>query len=943
MKKQLIILLVLLMTFISSDLLANKYAVHFKDKTGTPYSINNPGAFLSERSLQRRARLNVSTTIQDLPVNPAYVQLVANAGAQVMFTSRWLNCVLVSCSQAQANQIAQLSCVSKVVYVAPGSYKNEKSRFSNKLESEDNFKPVVNGTKEDYQYGSGYNQINQINGIPVHQQGYTGSGILVAILDAGFDNANNIGAFSRLYNEGRIVLTRDFVIPGGNVYASNTSSHGTNVLSCMGSYLPGQFIGTAPDASFALIRTENDGSEYLIECYNWTIGAELADSLGADEISTSLGYNEFDDASMNYTHADMDGETAISSIGALVATEKGIFVTASAGNSNGESFPWVGTPADVVNVCTVGAINSNGTIASFSSIGPNGAGDPKPNVLALGVNATVISTSGNVSSASGTSFSCPITAGMIACLLQANPNITPDVLLNIIDQTGNRYPDHDDAYGYGIPNYATALQAVLELSDLEYSNIVINDQSGNNDGKLNPGETASVNMNVHNKSDRTLNNVRIYFTCDDSLVTISSDTVNLGNFIAHQSKSYNNLFSISLSENVLPKYVIKIKAYASYNGGMTSKIFNILVYGPLLQYVSFAIANDNNDNGVLEPGETADMYVYVINNGNENINNVSGVLSSPSDLITINSNNKVFGNVNVGVTRYTSYNVTLSSNAPQSNINVPFNLLLSNASDSVTKNISFNYSDQCQLVFNLHDSYGDGWNGAHLLVSFSDGSTSQNYTLNSGNSATYTINVVSGVVVTLTWQSGNYDSECSFDVEYADGTVIYQTSGTPSSGVLYTFTVNCGGVAPSICNAPTDVDAVVNNANIVLSWSIQGEDTPRRYSIYRDSVYIGSSSTMSFTDANLGNGNYCYVVEAIYQSGCVSEQSQEVCAEVVTSSLPGDANNSYTVDVSDIMAVISYMLNENPSPFNFTNADVNNDGMINVYDIVGIVNIIMGK
>jgi len=455
---------------LSTNLSAQKYAVYFKDKDNSPYSIDNPEAFLSQRSLDRRARHGIEITAQDLPVNPQYVQQVKNLGAKTPFTSKWLNCVLVSCSPTIINQIENLPFVSHCVYVAPDSYSGKSgegtvvSKFSNKLEKEEDFK-LINPAdiREQYGYGQGYEQIHQINGIPVHEQGFTGEGVLIAVLDAGFQNANALSVFSSIYDEERMVFELDVVKPGGNIYASNTSNHGTHVLSCMSANANNQFVGTAPKASFALIRTEDSYSEYLIECYNWVVGAEAADSIGADIINTSLGYFEFDDYSMDFTYSQMDGESIVSSFAAKTAIEKGIFVTVSMGNNNYTSWPWMGSPGDATYAGTIGAVDYAGIIAFFSSLGPNGAGTPKPNVLARGVDATVYSTSGNISSADGTSFSSPISCGMYACLIQANPNIHPALLRDIVDETGDRYPNYDITYGYGIPNYAAALETVLSL------------------------------------------------------------------------------------------------------------------------------------------------------------------------------------------------------------------------------------------------------------------------------------------------------------------------------------------------------------------------------------------------------------------------------------------------------------------------------------------------
>jgi len=586
MKKLILTFLVLAL---SVHLSAQKYAVYFKDKNDTPYSIENPEQFLSQRSIDRRARHNIDVTTQDLPVNPQYVAALISMGAKVPFTSKWLNCALVSCSQTIINQIEQLDFVSHVVYVGTGSYSaksgddNLPSQFSDKLEKEKNFKEVnTRDINENYLYGYGYSQINQINGIPVHERGYTGEDVLIAVLDAGFHNVNSLTVFSKLFTEGRLVFEKDIVKPNGNIYASNTSDHGTNVLSCMSAYTNNSFVGTAPKASYALIRTEYVDTEYLIECYNWVVGVELADSIGADIINSSLGYTGFDDSSMNYTFSQMDGETPVASFAAKCAVEKGIFVTVSAGNNNGDDeWPWIGSPADAKYAASIGAVKDNGDIAPFSSLGPNAVGDPKPNICAMGWEATVYTTSGGIAYSYGTSFSSPISCGMYACLIQANPQLHPANLRDIVDATGDRYPNHHITYGYGIPDFASALENVLSIIELEVVEVEVDDSQGNNDGKLNPGETVNLKISVKNKSSNTLTDVSAVVSTKNSDVTFINDSADFGTFLPEETKNLSNAFILTLSENAMTNYIIKINVTFNYEDKSTQGFFTIKVYANL--------------------------------------------------------------------------------------------------------------------------------------------------------------------------------------------------------------------------------------------------------------------------------------------------------------------------------------------------------------------------
>jgi len=438
---------------------APQYAVHFKDKQNTPYSVENPLAYLSQKAIDRRAKFSIAITEADLPVDPFYVERIITTGAHVRNTSRWSNSVLVYADDAMLDLIQKFDFVEKIVYVKPAEGKCKPFEIH----------PKWMNAEVNNDYGYALAQIEQLNGIPVHQQGYTGEGVIIAVLDGGFQKANEVAGLAHLFQSGRIVLERNVVEPDRSIYDENISNHGTMVLSCMGGYLAEEYTGTAPHAAYALIRTEDTPTEYLIEEYFWMIGAEVADSLGADIINSSLSYKLFDDPSMDHDFTEMDGKTAISSIAAKMAVERGIFVCNSAGNSNGTASPWVGSPADVPEALSLGAVNLEGEIAYFSSIGPNGAGYPKPDVVACGWGAYVIHPDNTIGTASGTSFSSPITCGMVACIIGATPNKKPDAILKAIQKSADRYPEHDIQYGYGIPDFGKVLSS-LDISSYENTN-----------------------------------------------------------------------------------------------------------------------------------------------------------------------------------------------------------------------------------------------------------------------------------------------------------------------------------------------------------------------------------------------------------------------------------------------------------------------------------------
>jgi serine protease AprX len=399
--KKLLILLMLSFTIHTLDAqIAQlpKYRVEFKDKHNTTYSINNPSSYLSPRAIQRRTNQGISIDSTDLPVNQHYIDSVIALGGTLLTKSKWFNSITIAIDDTtKIPDIQALPFVSDIERTyPPGGIKsggNKRPRLINTQEMHDEFQPyrhILPAAKQTQDmfsiktinYGMGFNQANMIGIDYLHALGYTGDGIVIAVLDAGFLNVNTLPVFDSLRNSGRILGTYDFVNPGGDVYAQ--SSHGTMVLSTMAGNMPNDLVGTAPHASYWLLRTEDASTEFRIEEDNWISGAELADSAGADVLNTSLGYTEFYDPAMDYTYADMDGNTARITRGANMASSKGMFCVNSAGNSGNSPWKYIGAPADGFDILAVGAVNSNGTLASFSSHGPSYDGRVKPNVTAQG-------------------------------------------------------------------------------------------------------------------------------------------------------------------------------------------------------------------------------------------------------------------------------------------------------------------------------------------------------------------------------------------------------------------------------------------------------------------------------------------------------------------------------------------------------------------------------
>src|SRR5258706_12034518 len=377
---------------------ANRYIVFFKDKTNTPYSIGQPTYFLSDKAMKRRTKQNIDIVENDLPVDPAYVTQVKNTGARTFFTSRWMNCLLVEIGADSVNRVQSLPFVSRVEMVAPG--KKLLGGRVGKLKKESST-AVPSATTA---------QLQQLGLDEMQRQGFHGETISMAVFDGGFQGVNFTQPFQHLFQNDQVKLTFDFVGNSGNVYQYD--QHGTQVLSVIGAGIPNSFIGGAFAANFYLFVTEDVFSEYRIEEYNWLLAAEKADSAGVDIISTSLGYNEFDDPSMNYSATDLDGKTAIVTQAAVQAMLKGMVVVCSAGNEGNQSWHYITAPADAKGILSCGAVTSDGIKVPFSSVGPTADGRIKPDVVALGYGNAVVLPTGTVGSRSGTSFASPLIASL---------------------------------------------------------------------------------------------------------------------------------------------------------------------------------------------------------------------------------------------------------------------------------------------------------------------------------------------------------------------------------------------------------------------------------------------------------------------------------------------------------------------------------------------------
>lgn len=438
----------LLGTFLFVSAQTELVFVYFKDKPNKAAFYASPTSELSQKSLDRRARYGIALNDQDAPIETSYIQNVQNLGFVVKDYSKWMNGVAVNATSAQIAILQQQPYVQMVERFIkhPSGGKMTPEKMTNKF---DEFNKSV---LTEFNYGTGLAQINQVNLRPLHVAGYTGAGVTIAVIDTGFPRVNTGSAYSRIRTNGQIKGGYNFINKSNDIYNTSMNNHGSYCLGVIAGYISNQYVGSAPDADFYLYASEDGANEIPEELIYWTEAAEEADRKGVDVISTSLGYYDFDDTRYNLLYEDMNGTTSFIARTAQIAVEKGIFVLAAAGNEALNPWHYIITPADNEKVFTVGGVTSTGASSSFSSYGPNAAGQVKPDASARGTN-TAMAYNNSATTSSGTSFATPLAAGGVACLIQAMPNRPLAEIRELLRQKSSIYPNTTPQLGYGILNF----------------------------------------------------------------------------------------------------------------------------------------------------------------------------------------------------------------------------------------------------------------------------------------------------------------------------------------------------------------------------------------------------------------------------------------------------------------------------------------------------------
>ena len=745
--------------------------------------------------------------------------------------------------------------------------------------------------------------VAQVGAPDVWDLGYTGEGVLVAILDTGV-NYEHEDLADHLWNGGSQYPNHGYNSYDNNTITMDTRGHGTHCAGIIcGDGTSGKKTGVAPNVTLMCIKALNDNGN--ANASSICSGMEFAVEHGADVLSMSLGI-----ANASVTDKSMIRNTCVNTL------QAGVIAAVAAGNE-GEKLnsspvpdnvrvpgscpaPWI-HPDQKANaggtscVVSVGAVDKNDKVASISSRGPvtwkntsyadypynPGIGLIRPDVCAPGKDVISLSYLGEgYATMTGTSQATPCVAGVMSLMLSKNPDLTPAEISEILETTAKKLSDNkNNDTGSGRVDALAAINAI-KMGDITFKGFTFTDD--NNNGKINAGENIKLNIEFENTSNVSYSNITAKLTCTNDFAKITNGSATISNIAANQTFKIEDKFSFVIDKKVADQEKVHFDV-EFYNGNNRISLtrFSVVPTDKVLKFSSIIVKNDNNNNGVLEAGETADLGFVVNNSGSEIAVNLTGTLKSSSNLITINNDNAEFGSIAPNSSATAFYNVTLASNAT-GNLDIPFEL---NTKDKYNDANSFDitYVSSCDIIYTLKDDFGDGWNGAKILAHYSDNSESDTYTFNNGESAVFTKTLNTGVEVSLEWKKGSMDAECVYSINYASGTEIFSGKGT-QKGTFFTWLNDCSSqdMIINTCEAVKNFNIVINDNSVILKWEAPEAEGVVAYEIYRETILLGTTESLSYEDANLMSGSYTYNVRPVYEScnGAAASQSVTFCEGV---------------------------------------------------------------
>ena len=773
--------------------------------------------------------------------------------------------------------------------------------------------------------------VTQVHADEVWELGYTGEGVVVAVIDTGV-NYNHVDLADHLWDGGSEFPHHGYDVFNDDNDPMDDHGHGSHCSgTVLGDGTAGSQTGMAPNATLMCVKSI--GADGNGGAQNISAGIQWAVEHGCDMFSMSLGL----------PNSSIPDRTLLRHT-CEAALDAGIVAAIAAGNEGSQTWafpipnnvrvpgscppPYMDevqgmNPGDLTCSVCVGAVDYNDAAASFTSRGPvtwqntefgdypyePGIGLIRPDVCAPGVDIKSLNYQSNMgyTSMSGTSMATPCVAGCMALMLSKDHNLSPAEVCRILEETAVPLADgKSNTYGFGRVDVLAAVEAI-QMGAIKYRTYAINDAEGNNNHRLNPGESVTLDMTMENITDEPVSNVSVVLSTEDANITFLNNTVDFPTFAANETLTVENAFAFSVSENVAANDKILFDVEVSVNGEVTANFnFKVTVYDYTLGYIATVALNDDNGDDLLTPGESADLRVLIDNSGNELAQMVTGTLSTDYALITLNENEKSFGTIGLDLMGYADFNVTLDATVPEDFV-IPFTLDLVDAQGRHTE-MNFNYRNACNIIFNLRDSYGDGWQGNYLTVEYSDGTPMEQMTIDNGNSAVYTRLIATNSTISITWHNGQWTQECTFDITYEDGTLIYQNAGGFSG--TQTFTINCanGSSGAEFCAPIRNLAYELDEQDVILTWEAPENGTPAWYEVYRDTELLDLVEELTYRDTNVDLGHYNYCVYAAYD-GC---QSEFVCVEAEVSVCGPVQNLTHTMTF-DLLCTLSWEAPQNVS------------------------------
>ena len=738
--------------------------------------------------------------------------------------------------------------------------------------------------------------VTQVNAPEVWNLGYTGKGVLVAVLDSGV-NYDHPDIADHLWDGGSQYPNHGYNSYDGNNYTSGGSGHGTHCAGIIcGDGTSGKQTGIAPDVTLMCIKVLNDNGNG--NANSICAGMEFAVEHGADVLSMSVGIKN-----SSISDREMMRRTCVNTLNV------GVIASVAAGNEGSElsstpvpdnirvpgscPAPWI-HPDQQANagakscVVSVGAVNKNDKVASTSSRGPvtwqntsfadypynPGIGLIRPDICAPGVDIISLNhTDDGYTKMSGTSQAAPCVAGVMCLMLSKDPTLTPAEISEILETSAVKLSDKkNNETGSGRVDALAAINSIY-MGDIIFKDLSFTDE--NNNGKINADEEIVLNINFENTSNKSYNNVTAKLKCDNDLVNITNNNIQINNIAANQTFSIENKFSFIIDKKVEDQTNLYFDV-EFYDGDdrISSTRFLVTTTDKTIKFSSIIITNDNNNNGILEAGETADLGIVVNNSGSEIAVKLNGTLNSDSKFITINNNKAEFGSIAPNSSSTAYYNVTLANNAT-GNIDIPFELDTKDKYNS-TNHFEINYASSCDIIYDLQDDFGDGWNGAKIIAHYNNSTETGTYTVASGKSETFTKTINNGVEVSLEWKKSSVDDECIYSINYENGTEIFSDKGT-QKGIFFSWINNCScqDMIIETCDAVRNLDIVAGKHSATLKWEAPETEGITGYEIYRETILLDTTEELSYVDDNLSSGSYIYNVRPIYENcygACVSAE-----------------------------------------------------------------------